>query len=442
MSAAAFFRLKKLKGGGTLLAAARHNRRAIQSELGADSHINPSKSHLNETLCGASDPEGVAQRAKEAMQAAGVGKLRKLRKDAVVAVEAVFSLPVGHPIDQRQYFVQCLAWAEAQFGGASNILSADIHHDEAQPHLHVLVLPLVNGRMVGSDMVGNLQALQAMQVQFFKDVAQMHGLTQPPARMTGAHKAEAAARVIASMKASNDPALKSAAWAVIRDAIESDPTPFMAALGVNAPQKTKRAKSFTEIFTSPGKGPKREAAPSKPIGFQVKGTTPAPSNPIGFQPPEKDQTLSCVGFAQKTVPVIEETATHNATHQEHDSDTAGDAAVTYTADQLLANDGDANSTNLSIAASTAKADVTPVNDAPPAVADALSAAEDTVRVRDDDMPVDCWDPDTGTFKTRPVRQAKLKADAEAWVSEKLKSLKAGALDGQMSDGRTQPTDHD
>lgn len=439
MSAAAFFRLKKLKGGGTLLAAARHNRRAIQSELGADSHINPSKSHLNETLCGASGPEGVAQHAKEAMQAAGVGKLRK---DAVVAVEAVFSIPTGHPIDQRQYFVQCLAWAEAQFGGASNILSADIHHDEAQPHLHVLVLPLVNGRMVGSGMVGNRQALQAMQAQFFKDVAQMHGLTQPPARMTGAHKAEAAARVIASMKASNDPALKSAAWAVIRDAIESDPTPFMAALGVNAPQKTKRAKSFTEIFTSPGKGPKREAAPSKPIGFQVKGTAPAPSNPIGFQPPEKEQSLSCVGFAQKTVPVIEGTATRNAPHQEHDSDTADDAAVTYTADQLLANDGDANSTNLSIAASTAKADVTPVNDAPPAVVDALSAAEDTVRVRDDDMPVDCWDPDTGTFQTRPVRQTQQKAAAVAWVKEKLMSIQAGAIEGQVNEEHTPPVGHD
>ena len=442
MSDAAFFRLKKLKGGGTLLAAARHNRRAIQSELGADSHINPSKSHLNETLCGASGPEGVAQRAKEAMQAAGVGKLRKLRKDAVVAVEAVFSLPAGHPIDQRQYFVQCLAWAEAQFGGASNILSADIHHDEAHPHLHVLVLPLVNGRMVGSGMVGNLQALQAMQAQFFKDVAQMHGLTKPPARMKGAHKAEAAARVIASMKASNDPALKSAAWAVIRDAIESDPTPFMAALGVNAPQKTKRAKSFTAIFTSPGKGPKREAEPSKPIGFQVKGTTPAPSNPIGFQPPEKDQTLSCVGFAQKTVPVIEETATHNTPHQEQDNDTAGDDAANYTEDQLLNNDGDANSANLSIAASRGKAGAVSVNDAPTAAADALSGAEDTVRVRDDGMPADCWDADTGTFKTRPVRQAKLKADAEAWVSEKLKILKAGALAGQMSDGRTQPADRD
>ncbi len=442
MSAAAFFRLKKLKGGGTLLAAARHNRRAIQSELGADSHINPSKSHLNETLCGASSPEGVAQRAKEAMQAAGVGKLRKLRKDAVFAVEAVFSLPAGHPIDQRQYFVQCLAWAEAQFGGASNILSADIHHDEAQPHLHVLVLPLVNGRMVGSDMVGNLQALQAMQVRFFKDVAQMHGLTQPPARMTGAHKAEAAERVIASMKASNDPALKSAAWAVIRNAIESDPAPFMAALGVNAPQKTKRAKSSTAIFTSPGKGPKREGEPSKPIGFQVKGTTPAPSNPIGFQPPEKDQTLSCVGFAQKTVPVIEETATHNTPHQEQDNDTAGDDAANYTEDQLLNNDGDANSANLSIAASRGKAGAVSVNDAPTAAADALSAAEDTVRVRDDDMPVDCWDPDTGTFQTRPVRQTQQKAAAVAWVKEKLMSIQAGAIEGQVNEEHTPPVGHD
>lgn len=202
----------------------------------------------------------------------------------------------------------------------------------------------------------------------------MHGLTKPPARMKGEHKAGAAARVIALMKASNDPALKSAAWAVFRAAIENDPAPFMAAFGVAAPQKAKRAKSFTAIFTSPGKGPKREVAPSNPIGFQVKGAAPAPSKPIGFQPPKRDQTLSCVGFASKPVPVIEETATHNATHHEHDSD----------------------------------------------------AADDTVRMRDDDMPADCWDTETGSFKARPIRQTQQKAAVKAWVSGELKRIKVDA----------------
>lgn len=353
MSAAAFFRLKKLKGGGILLAAARHNRRTIQAELGADSHINPARSHLNETLCGPPSPDAVAQQAKGAMQAAGVGKLRK---DAVVGIEAVFSLPVGHPIDCRQYFAQCVNWAGAQFGGAANILSADIHHDEAQPHVHVLLVPLVNGRMVGSDMVGNRQTLLALQSKFFDEVARPFGLTKPPARLMGAAKTEAAARVITTMKASNDPALKSAAWAVIRAAIENDPAPFVAALGVVITPKAKRLRSSTAIFTSTGKGPKQEAKQPKP--YRVQGA-------------EKEQTLSCVGFASKPPASTAPAQAPRPAHEGHQCDHVAD----------------------------------------------------TVRVRDDDMPADCWDTDTGTFKERPTPQAPHKQAAQAWVSAALRNIK-------------------
>lgn len=353
MSAAAFFRLKKLKGGGILLAAARHNRRTIQAELGADGHINPARSHLNITLCGPPGPDDVPKLAKAAMQSAGI---TKLRKDAVVGIEAVFSLPVGHPIDCRQYFAQCVEWAGVQFGGAANILSADIHHDEAQPHVHVLLVPLVNGRMVGSDMVGNRQTLQALQSKFFDEVARQFGLSKPPARLMGAAKNEAAARVIDAMKANNDPALKSAAWAVIRAAIESDPAPFVGALGVAITPKAKRLRSSTAIFTSAGKGPKKEAKQPKP--YRVRGT-------------EKEQTLSCVGFASKPPPPI---APIEAPHQPHQGRE-------------------------------------------------VDATQGTVREREDDMPADCWDTDTGTFKVRPAPRTQQKQAAQAWVSAALRNIK-------------------
>jgi hypothetical protein len=353
MSAAAFFRLKKLKGGGILLAAARHNRRAIQAELGADGHINPARSHLNITLCGPPGPDDVPKLAKAAMQAAGI---TKLRKDAVVGIEAIFSLPVSHPIDCSQYFAQCVEWAGMQFGGAANILSADIHHDEAQPHVHVLLVPLVNGRMTGSNMVGNRQTLQALQSRFFDEVARRFGLSKPAARLTGASKADASARVITSLKASNDPALKSHAWPVIRAAIENDPAPFVAALGLVIDAKPKRLKSSTAIFTSTGKGPKRE---------------PAPPNPIGFKAQKKEQTLSCVGFASKPQPPITPAEAPHPAHQDREDD----------------------------------------------------ATKDTVRVRDDDIPADCWDTDTGTFKPRPAPKASQKHAAQAWASTALRNIK-------------------
>jgi len=265
MSGAAFLRLKKLKGAGIVLAAARHNRRAIQAERGASGPIDPTRTSLNETLRGPATPEGVAKVALDLMVRAGVGKLRK---DAVVAVEILFSLPVRVAIDDRDYFARCVAWSAEQFGGLDNILSADVHRDEAAPHCHVLVLPLKGTRMVGSDMVGNRRNLLALQGRFFKDVAQAFGLRKPAQRLAGTAKAAGAQAVLAYLRTTNDGALKSSVWSVIREAIEADPAPSMQALGIAAEtaSATRPMKTMAQIFTSKGKGPAREL---NPIGFAV-----------------------------------------------------------------------------------------------------------------------------------------------------------------------------
>ena len=277
MSQSPFLSIEKLSGSGHLLKAARHNRRAIQAELGAHGHIDPTRTVNNETLTGASTPEGVADQAKALMKAAGV---TKLRKDAVVALEALFSLSAGHDIDSRAYFAKCLEWASEQFGGMGNILSADIHNDESNPHMHVLILPLRSGRMVGSDMMGNRDTLAARHKSFYDEVAKEFGLAKPPARLVGATKTDAIARVLAALSARKDPALKSLLWPAIRASIESNPAPWMALLDIAAPVKTKRLKSSTAIFTSTGKGPKKEP------------------NPTGFRVQREERTLSCVGFAK------------------------------------------------------------------------------------------------------------------------------------------------
>lgn len=69
MSGTDFLRLKKLTGSGIVRQAARHNRRAIQAELGASGHIDPARSSQNETLAGPSTPEDVAIRSWIALQA-------------------------------------------------------------------------------------------------------------------------------------------------------------------------------------------------------------------------------------------------------------------------------------------------------------------------------------------------------------------------------------
>jgi hypothetical protein len=278
MSGAAFLRMKKLKGGWKTLSAARHNRREIQRECGASASIDPTRSHLNETLIGPPTAYDVPQLAKERMRNAGIDRLRK---DAVTGIEIVFSLPATFTLDATSYFKDCVTWAAGEFGGMDNILSADIHRDEAMPHCHVLILPLLDGRMVGSDMMGNKKTLAARHASFNRDVGARYGLATARKRFTGHMRTECAKAVIQHLRTCHDPSLKSLLWPVYREAIERDPTPAMLSLGLEAPAQKRKLKTMAQTFTSKGKGPKRES-------------------PIGFEAPKNDRTLSCVGFAAET----------------------------------------------------------------------------------------------------------------------------------------------
>jgi hypothetical protein len=281
MSGAAFLRIKKLKGGGIITVAARHNRRVIQAEVGASGSIDSTRSHLNETLQGPLTAADVGQRAKELIGAAGVVKPRK---DAVMALEIVFSLPPGHRIDDRAFFSDSASWAGAYFGGAQNILSVDIHRDEGAPHCHVLLVPLLNNRLAGSDMVGNRQTLLAMQSHFHDAVSSRYGLSKAPARLSGTTKQAAASAVLQSLRETSDTALRSKVWATLREVIETDPGRFMLALGITLDAPKKSLKTMAQIFTGKGKGATKE------------------TNPIGFGAPAKKQTLCSVGFPPKPSP--------------------------------------------------------------------------------------------------------------------------------------------
>ena len=292
MSAAAFLRVKKLKGGGIVLTAARHNLREIQAELGAGGNIDLDRMRLNVVMHGPGDAADVAALAKTRMQAASVGKLRK---DAVQAVELVFSLPPCTVVDTSRYFADCLAWAGARFG-ADNVLSAVAHHDEAAPHMHVLLLPLVGNKMAGSELVGNRRTLADMQAAFHSAVASQHGLHKAPKRLAGPSKDAAAQLVLQHLRATSDAVLRSAAWPTIRDAIERDPAPFIEALGLHLAAQQKPTKTMAQIFTSKGKGPRRERP--KPIGFDGDES----AEPYRVSSPKKDQTLCSVGFDQNLPP--------------------------------------------------------------------------------------------------------------------------------------------
>ena len=279
VSGVGFMRIKKLKGSGIIAAAARHNRREIQAELGSSASINGALSHLNETLDGAPTAADVAKLAKTRMREAGI---TKTRKDAVLGLELVFSLSADHALNDREYFSACAAWAANHFGGRPNILSADIHRDESAPHCHVLIVPLIDGRLSGSDLMGDRRKLAATQQEFFDKVSRRFGMTKPPARLAGAAKLSAATAVLDRLRTLADPVLKSRVWPTVRDAIEGDPARFLDDCGIHPPQPKKKVqRTSTQIFTSEGKGPKRFE--ENPIGFAARQTAQSLC-PVGFGP--------------------------------------------------------------------------------------------------------------------------------------------------------------
>ena len=304
MSASGFFKMQKLKGSGKVLVASRHNKRLIQAEQGADSHIDAARICLNLSLHGPDSPEAVARLAKECMAAAGV---RPQKKNAVLALEHVFSLPASTDIDLKAYFNDCVQWVARNFGGLDNVLSADVHLDESAPHLHVLILPLVDGRMNGSDLFGNRQRLQFLHNDFHAAVAGRYGLTKALARLQEQAKEKTAQTVIAHIHATNDTALTSALWPLIRDLIGRDPAVCAQVLGLEVTKTADKPQRLMEqIFTSKGKGSNK---PLKPIGFANN------PKPIGLEVAGKVYPYALLGLPTKPTPPTQAPRRANQSNQ-------------------------------------------------------------------------------------------------------------------------------
>lgn len=182
-----------------LLAAGRHLTREIPSEKdGACGRIKPHLSCNNYLLAGPPDAEGIASLAAQLMGEAGV--LFPLRKDCIMAIEVVFSLPATTTVDIRAYFDAALAWTREEFTPAP-IISAVVHLDEPHPHMHVLVLPLINGSMQGGKVAGYKATFNRRKRDFYLKVAKDFGLDEPVAKpsFSKAQRQAYAAKVVETL---------------------------------------------------------------------------------------------------------------------------------------------------------------------------------------------------------------------------------------------------
>ncbi|HEY0489316.1 MAG TPA: plasmid recombination protein [Telluria sp.] len=156
-----------------LLNCAKHNHREmnLKGHDAATGSIDPRRSHLNTVLVGPPTAKGVADYAADLCVQAG---LQITRANATLGYELVISLPNTTTVDYVAVFNDTVAWSIEYF--RVPVISAVIHLDQAHPHVHLLLLPLRDGKWLGSRLIGPRAAVSAMQKSFSNVVAGKYGL--------------------------------------------------------------------------------------------------------------------------------------------------------------------------------------------------------------------------------------------------------------------------
>lgn len=113
------------------------------------SNIDATRTHLNYNLAPCDVKGEVRTAMAEHERTAG----RAVRSDANVLFDWVVTLPQDCPQESaREFFGGVLEFIQARYG-ADNVLGAYVHMDETTPHVHVPVLPMIDGKLQASKVI-------------------------------------------------------------------------------------------------------------------------------------------------------------------------------------------------------------------------------------------------------------------------------------------------
>ena len=176
---AAYIKSTSINGGKegrkksqTPLNAARHNLREIQAELRGrpGERIDPRRCRLNRILSGPETAVAVEALMLRLIEEAGAVVRRK---DTIQMFEVLIS--VDEEIkDLPGFFEDARLWMVSHYD--CPLVSAVVHYDESTPHMHLLFVPLRNGKLDGHDIMGTPAVLSRMQTDFQKSIGAKHGL--------------------------------------------------------------------------------------------------------------------------------------------------------------------------------------------------------------------------------------------------------------------------
>lgn len=92
------------------------------------------------------------------------------RADVKVMCSWVVTLPKNFPKDQeREFFEQSYRFLANRYGGEKNVVSAYVHKDESQPHMHFAFVPVVLDQKKG------IEKVSAKECVSLRDLKSFHG---------------------------------------------------------------------------------------------------------------------------------------------------------------------------------------------------------------------------------------------------------------------------
>lgn len=247
-------RIGSLVGKRKLREAARHNLRELPNEP----HIDPLRSDQNRVLHGAATADGVAQQAKAMLEA-----VDRIRANAILGVELLVCLPFTFSGDAMAFFADALVWVDEFF--QVPVVSAVVHFDEAAPHMHVILLPIIEGRLQGSRVMGDRNRIQAMQADFYDNVGRKYGLRRKAAHKRSAEeRRNGAMQILEAIKANPELLNGGQVKNLLLDAIGQNLDAFSSSVGMALPEP--KAKASKETFVSIMTKPQRPERKESPIG--------------------------------------------------------------------------------------------------------------------------------------------------------------------------------
>lgn len=178
---------------------------------------------------------------------------RKPTQRQAQITQSILTTP-AQKINETSYpfFADSKDWLLKTFAG--ELLSFDVHLDESAPHAHAVILPLIDGKMQGSKLMGGKGNLMRLINLFHKEVAHKYGLSKSDRKRLNAMDKQKLERLVLS-RLRGDAALQSSVWACFRNAIHNDPLPYAQMLSISLDKTaTKTSKSFVDIKRSKGRG--------------------------------------------------------------------------------------------------------------------------------------------------------------------------------------------